>query len=92
VAKEMGVGTMMQDLGKGEEEAAEYAEVHPLPKPGEVGRGRKRASDRSPKAQHGETADYLARRLARDRPDTPSNRLVVPRSRGGPDPGSGDRR
>ena len=49
-------------------EQVEHAEANPLPLPGAVGRGRKRADDVSP-IKHGNQADYLARRLARDRPD-----------------------
>jgi hypothetical protein len=58
---------LMRDLDRAMAEQAEDAEAHPLPPPGDVGRGRRRADNVSP-IQHGNQADYLARRIARDRP------------------------
>jgi hypothetical protein len=46
---------------------AEAAETHPLPQPGAVGRKRNRGYNVNSKTLGGNQADYLARRLARDR-------------------------
>jgi hypothetical protein len=56
----------MAAIGKAMAAQTEHAEAHPIPKLGEVGRGRKRGSVRT--SMRGETADYLARRIARDHP------------------------
>jgi hypothetical protein len=70
---------LMQDISKALEEQMEYAETHPLPKPGEMGRGRKRGAVST--SNRGSTqADYLARRIARDRPETRPGGPVAPRS------------
>ena len=57
-----------KDVYKETEEIGEYAEVHPLPENGEVGR-RHDSFDHIKAVQGGTSADYLARRIARDRPD-----------------------
>jgi len=58
----------MQDIARAMEEIAEETEAHPLPKPGEIGGGHTRVDNVKP-AVGGNQADYLARRMARDRPD-----------------------
>ena len=59
----------MKDIGKATEEISGYAETHPLPEHGDgPGRGHKR-DDNIISFQQGTSADYLARRIARDRPD-----------------------
>jgi len=58
----------MKDIGKATEEIGDYAEAHPLPENGDMGNGRSRCDVIKP-TQGGTSADYLARRIARDRPD-----------------------
>jgi hypothetical protein len=64
----------MADLGKAMAEQTEDAEAHPLPQPGEVGGGHRRNYKVMPGGQ-GNSADYLARWIARDRPDASPNGL-----------------
>lgn len=58
----------MKDIGKATEEISDYAETHPLPEHGEIGGGHSRV-DSVNSAKGGNSTDYLARRIARDRPD-----------------------
>jgi hypothetical protein len=57
------------DLDKAVQEAAQFAEVHPLPEHGAIGKGRHRVDYVHSKTKGGNSADHLARRIARDRPD-----------------------
>jgi len=59
----------MKDIGRATEETSEYAETHPLPENGENQHSEKRGSYVIRPSTHGTSADYLARRIARDRPD-----------------------
>jgi hypothetical protein len=65
----------MKDIGKATEEIGDYAEAHPLPENGEVGRGRVRYDNVIPN-QQGNSTDYLARRIARDDSEEDGSRAV----------------
>jgi hypothetical protein len=56
------------DLHKAVDEVVAHAEAHPLEEHGEIGRGRNRDYNVSSN-QHGNSADYLARRMRRDHPE-----------------------
>ena len=61
---------LMRDIDKGLEEVAAEAEAHPLPEHGDgPGRGHTKRVDNITSFSRGTSADYLARRIARDRPD-----------------------
>jgi hypothetical protein len=72
VDPDQGRGAIVAPQGRqagGRGRFAEYAEANPLPQPGEVGRGRNR--DGHPISKYQNDADYLARRITRDRPGRP---------------------
>jgi hypothetical protein len=71
----------MKDLDKAIAEQVEDAEAHPLPQPGEIGGGHGRDYNVMPGGQ-GNSADYLARRLARVAlPIHPTRRTATPHAK-----------